>query len=367
MNRPKCRGPWRSEAKHCDRTNRRLVWQCESTGKMHLTPQTCDKSDCYHCHPRVARKRGKRVYSSIGGVPMWAMVFTFPQELRMLGAVQLVELRKELARLVRAWTVSRWGADVGVIVNFHPCGDQCESVIPGTNRRRCPRRQPKGEPLGRTGRCAYCGARPRWKPHFDVLVPTRGLTGAPGGPQTVKRLPYHVEGHDLAELKLAWSDLVGQVAAELERKHGPILASRTKTLLTAGQGVVHLMFRLKKVHKLHRARYSMRNFPAWSSSLPGALVRYQRFGLAAGNPAFGARVNGRKLTDAELTQYKAAVATWREAVKGELPEAQSHLCHCCTDRQPCVMVDSVHRGASYYRLAYDHLTLYVNDLADPDP
>lgn len=360
--RPTCPGPWRSSsASYCDRTGRSIVWRCSHTNKpSHLTPQTCDKSDCYHDQPRVSRKRGRRVFGSIGGAPLAAMVFTFPHQLRVLGPVQLIPLRRELGRLVRAWTAKRWGVDVGLVVNFHACGDVCE----GCGLRK----QPKGQPLSRTGRCVRCGAAPVWKPHFDVVMPCVGLAGRVGSRQAVKRIPFHVRSADLAALKLAWSDLVRQVATVA----GVELPSKVRAQLAAGLGVVDYRFRLTRAKKLHRCRYSMRNFAAWASALPGTLTRYQRFGLAAGNPLFAARVteNGvrRRLTPEEAERYRDSVQRWREAVRGNLEPAKPVLCKCCKhEPAPCDFYDSASMRNRVDLLAYGHLVLYTDGDDDPDP
>ena len=367
LDRPSCPGPWRSPTTEedgtprqwCDRTGREVVWFCEHTNRpSHKTPQTCDKTDCHHDYGRVARRRGRRVFASIGGAPMAAFVFTMPHELRVLGPVQLHPLRRELGRLIRRWAAARWGVDVGPVVHLHPCGDVCEAC--GL------RRQPQGEPLSRTGACARCGAAPRWKPHFDAVMPCFGLAGRVGSRQRVKRIPYHIEREDLAALKVEWSALVRQVAAVV----GVELPPRVRHQLARGLGVVDYRFRLKHAHKSHRTRYSMRHFPAWAAALPRALNSYQRFGLAAGNPTFGATLpdgegGRRRLTAAELERFKESIDRWRAAVAGQLEPEKKVRCKCCSDPQPCYLGDIARGGHHEDGLAYGHLRLYVSGDDEP--
>ena len=312
--------PYVSREDYCDRTGRVLVWRCPQSGKRFQMHSGCDKLDCSTCYPRVAKKRGRRAYGQLGGAPLGAFVFTVPHELRAcIGLDQAAELQRLLADMLKAWALDRWRCEVGFRIAFHPSGDRCE---------RCnyqARKQGAALPAWRTGKCPRCGAPPRWLPHFDVVMPMRGLRRG-----QVYRIPYLIAASDLEAIKAAWSRVMLQVS----HAAGAQLRPATVAQLGAGLGVVDYRFRLQKKHKLHRLRYSLRPFPAWSATL-GRKLQPRAYGLAAPN----ARTPG--------------IAAWRKAVSGHL-SSETLKCSCCP--QPVALeLDDLVSVWSYRYRAYESL------------
>lgn len=340
---------------YCDRTGLWVVWRCPSSGRVVRTASPCARLDCATCYPHLKARRGRRLYSRFGKVPLGAFVFTLPRELRAtVGLEQAAELRRMLAELVQGWAFDRWRVRIGVVVCFHPTGDRCARC--GWSRRS----KGDGEPIGVTGKCPRCSAPAQWEPHFDVLVPLLGIAqdlkavrddGSIEVAGTLRSLPFHFaprrEGElapELVDIRRRWSELVLQVAdaagARLSRtmtvvdKWGDARERiGTRERLERGEAVIDYGFMLTERRKLHRYGYSARPFPAFANPDRGIgrLRTYQGFGLA-----------GPHATGPGVEEWRAAVA---------VPETKrALLCDCCADRKELVPIDVVRDFTARFRL-----------------
>ena len=335
----------------CQRRGVDVIWQCVQSGRPYRTHQPCTALDCATCYPRVKMRRGKRIAERIGGGALGAWVFTVPHELRnKIGIPQAQDLRAKLAAMLRGCFRREYGAEIGLVVAFHPSGDRCD---------RCNHKEAE-DPLRAnvTGACPRCGAPPRWLPHFDVLMPLQGTRGG-----AIYRLPYPLPRAVLGRIKAAWSDLILTIAAatnaHLRDETAALLAqggaapdARTCDGVDGGCGQCSICRNLRRSivdyrymqpsaigKKIHRITYSARPFPAWCADNDegdpaiGSLRTPAPYGLAAPGATKGAKDH----TDAE--DCACIVCRWRDAVSLEMPAAEPPLCKCCTPPQPIEVVD----------------------------
>ena len=324
-----------ADGEACQRYGVDVLWMCPETGQAVRTHQPCKSLDCATCYPSVKKRRGLRVAESFGGVAQGFAVFTIPYELRrVVGPKQALDLRAKLAQLVIAWVERHWGARAGCVIAFHPAGDRCTA---------CGHKEPRDSQRANVqGGCPECGAPPTWLPHYDVLIPLLGIRG--GAPY---RLPYPVPHDALADLKSRWADmLLGIVAVS-----GVTLRDRTADMLCGADGmrrsVVDYRYAPSGANKriLHRYRYSLRPFPAWSAAARAEgwapLLTPGRYGLCGPGAAKGdvEHIRHRWLPGMRPEECPCVVCRWREMVAADLERAEPLRCTCCAEPRDLVVVD----------------------------
>ncbi len=323
------------------------IWVCENEGTLFKSPQPCDSADCVTCHPDVSSRRGRRAFASYGGAGIGALVVPLPQSwCEVMPLDHVVELRGWLKETLQAWARDLWGVELGFRIAVHPTGDRCEACGAGGYGDDNP-----GPAL--RGVCDHCGAPARWRPHFHVTwalkacvagtrayhqvsspwgedadqrlgkwatlpssVPSLGLVGpmvsfparkpgqewqvAPVG--TVVSLPWFIKKEALESLKARWKADVMDVYAD-------------RAGLQRGDAVMHYSYKppTNRDGVLHRLRYDLRTFPAWSAGDFGPKLYVAR---AYGLLSPGSRHAGR--------------AAWKDAVRGHLEPEEPPECPHCT-------------------------------------
>lgn len=300
----------------CDRSSVEVVWRCPSGCGVWRTKQDCSKLDCCCCFPKLKKRRGDRALETLGGVPLGGWTFTLPPALRDLcGVEQARVIRKQLAALVREVYFELFGVDVGIIVAFHPTGDQCR----GCGKRKNGRRKIDGEDVridGRRGRCPHCDEPDAWVPHFHVAVPLAGIRGG----QVVSIPSFLSKEWEIAYMKRRYSEAV--------------LAPASEAAGVPLQGVnVHYLYRREVQRRRHRLRYDLRPFPAWSAAGLGPLLTPQRYGLASAGA-------GWKGHDAEDDECPCALCGWRKRVARPRDDGDGLPCPKCGDALICVDITS---------------------------
>ena len=251
-------------------------------------------------------------------------MLTVPSELRaVVGLVQATALRPMIAQLVADWAREWWKVRIGVVVCFHPTGDECKGC--GWKKGE----GIEGDALGVGGCCPSCGAPAPWLPHFDLLVPLLGiatelLSVADDGQLvvagTLRKIHYKLPPGALRDLRARWSTLIAAVA------------DAAGVVLQDG-AVLHYCYRRTARKKLHRFGYSARPFPAFANADRGIgrLRTYQGFGLCGPN-AKGPGVE----------EWRAAVAV--------PAEKRAMLCDCCSEKQEMKAIDVCREYTARFRL-----------------
>ena len=326
----------------CRRRGVLVYWQCPVSKRLVKTHQPCTKLDCQTCQPAVAKRRGARLAERFAGAPLFTGVFTFPDEyLPFLGVEQLTELRKLLAQLVQSWARSEYGAEVGLVLCLHPTGDRCKVCT--WNTTKTGRRGgvvSKGIPAGISGSCPRCGAPPRWRPHFDLLMPLVGLRN--GEPIHLPRKPSN---RSRDRLKARWADLLLTLAVVMRIPVRERTAAMLCSLHDVKRSVVHFGQRYTATEKGHAFRYSARPFTSFCAGGDlGSLRSPAVYGLAA--PGATKRAPGH---DADADSCSCSVCCWREHVR-EPKEREYFECECCAVPQRLEFIDCARRGSEKARL-----------------
>lgn len=257
---------WWRDVHRCTRLGVKQVLQCEQghTGARWLP---CSKADCIMCHPRVQRRRGQRLFCSIGGSDLGHLVGTLPPELvDRVGVRQLIQLRTCWRQVVEEWARTWHRVEVGQVIACHPAGDTDPTVF---------------------------------RPHFDSVVMLEARELALGSWETLQRMRSPEE---LDYLRMLWAGqtlralrLAG-VSAE-DRVHHPQLWYGWRDARETGK-------------MLHVLGYMARPFPHWSAGTwPRSISQARRYGLAAPQTT------------------RPGINDWRRRVRGHL-ERQDVPCFC---------------------------------------
>jgi hypothetical protein len=286
---------------YCSRTGHEWLLECAGCGFVRMAVP-CGQIDCRTCYADVKNRRERRLVERMGGKPLRCFEFTFPATWRKRLGLEALELvRRRLVELLKEWQADQDGLRAGWLVNFHPSGDQCH--------------RHKGRKYDQ------CGCQPIWKPHFHVVSPAVGVRPmvAPvadhvgfleGLGKRLKyqpideagqlwSLPYKLPAKALDDLKLAWGQVLADMAREL---HEPVPATN-----------VHYSFRTSAAKIAHRLGYDARPWPEWrAGGLPLSLAVPQVYGLLAPR--------------GDSSVEPAAVDAYRDAVRGGSPEPRPICC-----------------------------------------
>lgn len=213
---------------------RTLLDECDTCGTRRVRWYGCGRPTCNQpgCVNHVSSKRARRIYDRLGALedaPWGVVVLTLPVDAQRAAADTRTRKRLERAAcmIVVEW-LARWSfrarasaVGLGGVCLFHPVGEDGEE----------------------------------WHPHWNVLVPLRGL-GQGGVLDGRWKLPAAA----LDDLRARWLSAINRVCG---------------TDATTVQ--VFYEFRRGRWKKYHAARYFGRHFPGWSKFL-----RPRYFGLLAG-------------------------------------------------------------------------------------
>lgn len=273
----------------CPKMSTAMMFGCGACGQSYAIPVGCGRLSCWSCEADVASKRAERKFNLIGGdgVHLGAFVFTLPYIIgQQLGADGAKELRKRIANLLEVYYLERWGGLTGSIIALHPEGD---------NRRG------------------------KWQPHYHAVVPLLGMDSA----GKLSALPHFLVDAELDAFKLRWLGMLRQVARELgcsEDQVNGLKVNLHYSYIDGGDSPDEGRRDRARAKKLHRLRYDLRPFPAWSAGDLNRtrLLSPSSFGLLSGR--------ADKLAGPDRME---ALSLWRECLQGpELVEPES----TCTAR-----------------------------------
>lgn len=280
----------------CPKMSGALISRCGGCGTVGAVPVGCETLACASCQAVVSHRRGDRLYTSVGGVPLIGWVATVPPELAAAldwrGAARMraafVALLQRLYLEVARWDglrgssrqLERLGADgelaIGVGAAIHPEGDE----RPG-----------------------------EWRPHVHAEIPALAVADR----RRLRELPVKLAPHRLALAKRWWMEWM---KAEAD--------AQGVALKPESQANLHLSFRRKPEEVRHRCRYDWRSFPAWAAGpeVPGrrGAQSPRRYGLLAPR--------------ADRLAELGPLERWREALRAPPDEHEAPRCRAPVGEGP---------------------------------
>ncbi len=324
----------------CPRNRGWILLGCKPCARGWAAARGCGRVGCPYCAVPAALGRSRRLYRSMGGVPLGVFVVTLPSGWNEHLSAPLA---REIER--RVWGViedhyGALGVRVGARQYWHPCGDRCASC------GKVPKEHGARFSLGEIGQCELCGAAAHPHAHLNFLVPLAGaVQGRAGWTGEVTRLRYQLTREQLAAFSAALASTLGELAKGLG------LPDYTPQFFYE--------FRVEQEKRRHALRYFARPFPAWSAALK-AIGTGRRWGLAA----------ARASEEADA---------WRSRVKGRKGEAKALECPCCAgpvaafgafsgpvdrawaeggERWLCIQASTLEKGSNQYRAFEAHLRVW---------
>jgi hypothetical protein len=268
-----------------------MMLGCGACGQSYAIPVGCGRLRCASCSAEIANKRAERKFNLFGGdgIPWGCWVFTLPREIaQSIGLNGARELRRRVSAFVEDYYRERWQVITGSVIAVHPESDHKDR---------------KGQ----------------WRPHFHVIVPLLGLHVEAG----LRQAPSFLSGRELEQIKTRWSVVLQRAAHQLGIT-STIKVNLHYKYLQGGESADKATTKKRRramerarIAKLHRLRYDLRPFPAWSAGPAGKtrLLSPSSFGLLSGRA--DKLVGETRLED---------LAQWREAAQG--PELEEPVSKC---------------------------------------